>query len=561
MKSTKNLKLILYVGLFALICIGTLSFLNLCTQPSSPILDYVEWETVQITGDGGTRSYDPYAVTPDDWQEGETILLTGRLPEAADMPELYEDTGYLRMSYGIVDLTVRIDGRERLHLSTSQDKQDSIGFFSNVQISLFPEDAGKEISLEYIPLAADVNSFMYPLLTSYSNVETDTLSYYSAAASDTLSAGAYALSFVLICAVFLISLNVKTPDWSLPVLAMAAFFTMLIRLNNSFGFYIFPEELYEWLSSAWIYLIPIGLTVLYLFLSRRSSFPRYLIRVTACTVLVFTVWYVVDRFQNGYFSRIAYDTLETLLHGAPRRALFFLNVYLTTACAGIACYSLVRAQIRVRAQARAIALHNRLVTESYRQMEQTLRSTSLMRHEWKNQVAALHLLAVQKNYAELERTLKQLDGSMDQMSTQRYSANLTVNVILQNVAAKASDLGIDFHASAPLPETLKIDVSDLCSLLINMLDNALEAASGAEGAKEIDVSIKISQGFLAVKCENTYSGPLAADESGQLQSTKSDPEYHGIGIAQMQNVVKKYNGMLDISHTDDRFTVAAALGI
>lgn len=143
----------------------------------------------------------------------------------------------------------------------------------------------------------------------------------------------------------------------------------------------------------------------------------------------------------------------------------------------------------------------------------------------------------------------------------RYSDNYTVNVLLQNTAARASGLGVAFTASAPLPERLSINESDLCSLLINMLDNALEAAAKTAGKGKINISIKVVQDILSIKCENSYSGSLLLDKEDGFVSTKSSPENHGWGLRQMRYVAGKYNGILDITHTDDRFTIQTALSM
>ena len=203
----------------------------------------------------------------------------------------------------------------------------------------------------------------------------------------------------------------------------------------------------------------------------------------------------------------------------------------------------------------------RLTEENYRQMEQRLRDTSLLRHEWKNQVAALRLMAEQGSYEELVRTLERMDSRLTRLSTARYSDNFTVNVILQNAASRATELGVVFTAYAPLPEKLGIDESDLCSLLINLLENALEAASKATDRREIRVSLKVYQELLLVKCWNTYSGPLPRGEEGAFLSTKPSPEEHGWGIRQMRWVAEKYNAVLDITYTDSRVTIQTALSM
>lgn len=111
---------------------------------------------------------------------------------------------------------------------------------------------------------------------------------------------------------------------------------------------------------------------------------------------------------------------------------------------------------------------------------------------------------------------------------------------------------------------MTVPETDLCVLLMNMLDNALEACAGVENPQDRFVHFKaeVKNGFLAVKCENRYAGDLREDGQGRLLTTKPDPQSHGFGLAQMSAVAEKYHSLLDVSHTDDHiFIVQTALNL
>ena len=92
----------------------------------------------------------------------------------------------------------------------------------------------------------------------------------------------------------------------------------------------------------------------------------------------------------------------------------------------------------------------------------------------------------------------------------RYTANFAVNSILQDTASKAKAAGIAFTAEAQIPEKLPLSHQDLCALLMNLLDNALEAAAQVEEPSQRFLRLRLSlqKGFLAVRCENSYTGKL-----------------------------------------------------
>lgn len=114
----------------------------------------------------------------------------------------------------------------------------------------------------------------------------------------------------------------------------------------------------------------------------------------------------------------------------------------------------------------------------------------------------------------------------------RYTANFAVNSILQDTASKAKAAGIAFTAEAQIPEKLPLSHQDLCALLMNLLDNALEAAAQVEEPSQRFLRLRLSlqKGFLAVRCENSYTGKLTQDGKGNLLTTKENPQTTALAL-------------------------------
>ena len=114
-----------------------------------------------------------------------------------------------------------------------------------------------------------------------------------------------------------------------------------------------------------------------------------------------------------------------------------------------------------------------------------------------------------------------------------------------------------------MPAGLHIDEGDLCTLLINMLDNAVEAAARVPvpRRREVHCHIKYHQGHLAVSCVNSCNGPPHVDEAGRLLTEKPGPGEHGLGLVQMRAVAEKYHSRLNIRYDDETFTAETALQV
>ena len=191
-----------------------------------------------------------------------------------------------------------------------------------------------------------------------------------------------------------------------------------------------------------------------------------------------------------------------------------------------------------------------------------MRDSAAFRHELRHQVTALDVLYQQKDFDGLGNLLNNLKQQETSLAQTQFTENFTVNAILQDAASRATQADTAFTAQVHIPEKLTISENDLCTLLMNMLDNALEACERVEKPTERFIRFKadVKTGFLAVKCENRYAGSLKEDGHGKLQTTKPDAQTHGFGLPQMSVVAEKYHSLLDISYTADHvFIVQTAL--
>ena len=173
----------------------------------------------------------------------------------------------------------------------------------------------------------------------------------------------------------------------------------------------------------------------------------------------------------------------------------------------------------------------------------------------------LTLLQRKGDAAGLTDYLARLDDQLEHLSPTSYTANFIVNTVLQRYAAKAKELGAAFHTTAPLPKELSIGEGDLCGFLFNLLDNAVEGVDRTppDRLRDIRCSLQIRQGYLAIRCENTFDGIVLLDEEQNLLTTKEESGDHGYGLLQMRAIAEKYGSALSVSYDAERFTVMTAL--
>lgn len=135
-----------------------------------------------------------------------------------------------------------------------------------------------------------------------------------------------------------------------------------------------------------------------------------------------------------------------------------------------------------------------------------------------------------------------------------------VNAILNAKLSEAKRNGITVLCSAD-KNASGIDEVDLCNLLGNLLDNAIEACEKcAEGQRVIEIKLRTHDGKYLLEVENTAE-ENALESNKQLSTTKEDKASHGYGVKSIKSIAEKYNGIVNFSQVGDRFRSTVVLSI
>jgi len=105
-----------------------------------------------------------------------------------------------------------------------------------------------------------------------------------------------------------------------------------------------------------------------------------------------------------------------------------------------------------------------------------------------------------------------------------------------------------------VPERLNVTSLDMSVILGNLLDNAINAAAKALDEKRIKAIVKYKRGRVIAQISNSYNGQLKYVGT-ELATTAEDRESHGIGIKNVKAALSRYNGEIEIEHTESVFTV------
>ena len=165
------------------------------------------------------------------------------------------------------------------------------------------------------------------------------------------------------------------------------------------------------------------------------------------------------------------------------------------------------------------------------------------RHDYHNHIQTLIALC-----GDEERTkeyLLKLNDDLTQVDTVIKTGNVMVDAILNSKISLIASKGILVNAKAHVPEQLGISEIDLCTIIGNLLDNALEAClqQNAEEERFIRVNIGILKEQLYIAVHNSSGGKLRKNKERYL-STKKEAG-HGFGLMRVDAIVDKYKGFLN----------------
>ena len=182
-----------------------------------------------------------------------------------------------------------------------------------------------------------------------------------------------------------------------------------------------------------------------------------------------------------------------------------------------------------------------------------------LRHELKNFVLYMNYLIDKKDYNQLKEFFSDFyEKEYHNLLEVSVSDNLA-DVVIQQKETYAHSLGVEISCQQLYESNTGIDDIDLCVLLSNLLDNAIEACRNQQDAL-ISVRIRRIKEYLSVVIENTTDHDVLADNPDLLTS-KQSREIHGFGLQVIRQIVDKYDGSIRYESSDRLFSVMLMLRI
>ncbi len=224
----------------------------------------------------------------------------------------------------------------------------------------------------------------------------------------------------------------------------------------------------------------------------------------------------------------------------------------------LALVDLVESRVKTAQEMEALKLRNEFTAQSLLGMERTNEVLARVRHD---ELHHLRMLATLSREEPLQAAdyAAALTKELEAIPVMRFTENRLINAILSIQSINAANRNVQFEAKVKLPESLPLPEYDISTVLMNLLENAVQAAAKAPDKKNRHVSVLLEMEESTFLITITNSLPEGFDQNffrnRFFYATKTGEVQHGYGIPSAQNVVNRYGGKLRYSVKDNTLTL------
>lgn len=202
---------------------------------------------------------------------------------------------------------------------------------------------------------------------------------------------------------------------------------------------------------------------------------------------------------------------------------------------------------------RIAAYQRELIETHYQEVDNMYRKMRGWRHDYRNHIQAMKVMAANGNMDGIKAYLDELDTDLNTVDTVVKTGNAMADAILNSKISLAQSKSIAVHCDAHIPVKLQMSELDLCCILGNLFDNAIEASlSLPESERQIRVYMDMKGTQLYISFTNFTSGRKLNRVGNIFKTSKGDG--HGFGLVRIDNIIDRLGGYLSRNSEDGAFT-------
>ena len=172
------------------------------------------------------------------------------------------------------------------------------------------------------------------------------------------------------------------------------------------------------------------------------------------------------------------------------------------------------------------------------------------RHDFHHHMSVIRELANAGDVKKINEYAQSYDERLGIKTETSYCGHYVIDMLLRMYDGLARRQDTLFNVDAVLPESLPFEDADICVLMSNLLENALEASLAIPESKRwISARIRCKLNHFGIEIENGFDGVI--ETSGDRYISRKQKGREGIGIASVHSVCSRYGGSADLRLSDE----------
>lgn len=312
--------------------------------------------------------------------------------------------------------------------------------------------------------------------------------------------------------------------------------------------------------------------------------PKFLVPESINSFLIWALAYGVLLLLTFYPMKMLLNhTVEPFLHidiGMYRSTIWFIpigifistllmvpgNSYITTVAELFSrivtvvvmiliCFSITMDYERIR-EKRLLEEQLEMSGIHYAGLRSKMEEARKMRHDLKHLVASVRYYIDTDDKTALNDFCNEIETHPVLFINIPYTGNSAVDGLLYHYIQKSQELNIHMRYTG-IAKSRGIKDTDLCVLLGNALDNAIEGCLTFQGERNITVVAQTDAETLSFVVQNTFDGKV--EMNGDVLLSRKRENQSGLGIRSMRSICEKYSGTMNTKWDEHTFTVLFVL--
>lgn len=292
--------------------------------------------------------------------------------------------------------------------------------------------------------------------------------------------------------------------------------------------------------------------------SRFFRIFLYSVGLTAAGCLLFCLFML---FSNTAYVQSLVKRLSDEITSSIWIRTFLRNRNLLFVSTSVALlWNAVAFLLDTRAGVCVLTLKYQAAQDSYHNICCQHEQVMILQHDLKNHLILLDTFLKEEHYQRARDYLDEIIKEHDEIPTVLHTDHHTLNIVLNSRLAAASNMGLRLNIiRAEAPANLPFSDKDLCTLLMNILDNAAAGAlKSREAQPSLSLDFYIKNNHFCFSCKNSALKLVSINTVNAVKSLNPDSylKKHGYGLKIIRRIVNKYGGILELDSTPDAFSVS-----